>query len=154
MHKHLIYLAIVFGVTATCSCTPDSDRAQQPSKMNTIYPSNTVITQLTYPYRMSDLDKSSILRNLALLSIGDEYSTVVRVMGPPYIQKEISAKEHGRILGIRLVYYIEKNDSGVNEKLDKSITFEFDLTLRLKSMSSNVPEATLKFSDDKSLGQE
>jgi hypothetical protein len=94
--------------------------------VNVTYPYNVVITKLTYPYDLGEPEKQHFLDKFKALRPGQPYKAVVELLGAPHMQTKISAMEHDRSFGIRLDYYVKKQDDGVNEKFDQSVTLDFD----------------------------
>ena len=112
------------------------------------YPYNVVITKLNFPYEMGEAEKQHFLDKFKTLRQGEPYKEVVELLGPPYRQQRISAMEHARPLGIRLIYYVKKLDNGVNVKFDQFVSLEFDNDLKLASVGlQNLSELSQQLTD-------
>jgi hypothetical protein len=98
--------------------------------------------KLTYPYEMNRTERTRFLGKLAALYRGETYEEVVKVLGPPFSQDKISAKENERPLGIRLHYYMKKLGNGMNERFDYCVSLNFGTDNRLLSIDTNVAGLT------------
>jgi len=75
---------------------------------------------------MRAAEKKAFFDKVKALRREKTYAEVVQLLGPPYSQEAISAKEHDRPLGTCLCYYVRKLSDGVNEKYDQSVDLNFD----------------------------
>ena len=105
-------------VTPLGSCSVDDAPPSGASKHTDM--------EITYPYEMLPGVKFAFFAKIKALRRGETRANVVRLVGPPDTQYNISAKEHNRPLGTRLCYYVKKLDTGVNEKYDQSVSIDFD----------------------------
>jgi outer membrane protein assembly factor BamE (lipoprotein component of BamABCDE complex) len=96
---------------------------------------------MAYPYEISEAGKKMFTDRLVKLRVGDKCTKVVTLLGPPFSQEPIAAKEHDKPLGMRVTYYFKKKGDGVNERYDQSVTLDFDNDKRLVRVGlQNLPD--------------
>ena len=137
--KRYRYIFILPTMLLLTSCSREDvppSMATKPKPRNAAYPFNAVIDKPPYPYEMSAEGKREFLKKVNTLRHGQPYEAIVKLLGPPYIQQVISAKEHERPLGTRIYYYLKKLDDGVNENFDQYICLGFDNDTRLESIDN------------------
>lgn len=127
------HITVLLAVAHLAGCAgasppPPTGTGAQPVKM-------------TYPYAMSEENRRAFLDNVRALHPRQPLNEIVAILGSPDSRYTISAKEHGRPLGIRICYYLKKIGDGVNEKYDQSVDLDLDNGGRLLSIGlQNLPE--------------
>lgn len=145
---HRLSLFVIFTTAILAGCNRDGDAPSGSSLVtaqpyDSPYPFSEVIGNPTYPFEMKPKEQKDLFDKLKTLRPGQSYESVLKLLGPPYIQTVISAKEHPKPLGISVIYYTRKRDDLVNEKIDRYIDLTFGIDLHLTSIGTNVAE--LKF---------
>jgi hypothetical protein len=96
---------------------------------------------MNFPYAMPAEQRPKFLATVRALKAGDSHALVIRVLGTPYSDDPISAKERydAPIVGTYTTYYLKKErGDNVNEKLDEYINLTFDEGGKLVRKSTNV----------------
>lgn len=124
--------AIVLLVAAGCS----TERQGEPKT-----PSTRKSTTMRFPYDMPAEQKTKFIAAVRTLKVGDSHAEVVRILGIPYSEEPICAKERcdAPVTGTFTTYCLKKErQDNVNQRLDEYVNLIFDNGGRLVEKSTNV----------------
>jgi len=94
---------------------------------------------ISYFFEMEEIRARTLVANIEQVQIGDTRAKVLSSLGRPWLDMPFGPKETDEISGRIVRYYTRKcHPKFVNQRCDRSVTFQFGVDDRLKRIYSNI----------------